>query len=745
MANLWMVYKGAHSNALYSAYFDGTTWYGNSNIADQPGGIGPESNANPGIALYHDVLYVVYKGANSNDLFTCWYDGSRWVGNQKISSMPGGISPHSNSRPSLVVFQDLLWAVYKGEASADLYRAVFDGTTWYGNDRIRDMPGGIQPQTSEGAHAVVFNDCLYLAYKGADTNDLYTAWFDGQTWHGNQKIRDQPGGISPASNHNPGMGVYDGRLYLVYKGTGNDVLYVAWYDGTAWAGDVTIGSQPGGLDPESGYGPGVGRFDDRIYLVYKGKDTDALYSAWYDGTTWGGDVRIEDQPGGISPECNYNPDLASWSLAAQNASFSMVVTSDPQYPWYDGVLPSGLSGADAVSQNSQRQIREQYESVNDLADSRTDGDFPVRGVLINGDLTAYGHEGQLETYSGLLGMLEPPYFPALGNHDYANNVGDTFNDNAATRMAAFMYGWLRANDGTVRYDFSEHSYYQFPELRTDYSGSLAYSFNVGKVHFVQLQNYPSYQNEWSSWNTAAASRDFYFIQRSFYWLTNDLALARNRGDIILVSLHDYHEHFTEPYVSEFGAIMDLYGVSAVFAGHIHETCGKVDLAVGTSGIPFFRSGAASYQDYLVADIDPANKVMTVRRRAAPYPGEYGFTGEEWVCALDDTVPDPPLPVPDQEGYATFFNEGGFVARFELRYTYNGTRIRRKTRDMDLGNKKTYEIPPSATDVRVIGREQTGLVWEGWRTVFDLEFPSPPNQCFKLYGTTLNPRWNNDCS
>ncbi|HEX2095472.1 MAG TPA: metallophosphoesterase [Longimicrobiaceae bacterium] len=433
-------------------------------------------------------------------------------------------------------------------------------------------------------------------------------------------------------------------------------------------------------------------------------------------------------------------------MPAAPDSFSVLVSSDPQYPWYDDVLPPGLTTDEQIKKNSARQISEQYASMNALQEQRAaeGSPFPVLGVLINGDLTAFGHDWQMSTYGDLLKTLRTPYYPGLGNHDYSNNVDDCFNNNCATRMVDFMYGWLKQHAGILSYDFEERSYYKFPELRTDFTGSLAYSFNLGKVHFVQLQNFPSYTDEWNSWNLGGARRHFYYIKPSFYWLRHDLAIARNRGDVILVSLHDYHDNFVEPYVSEFNGILKEYGASAVFAGHIHPDCGRIG-TVGETGIPFFRSGAASYQDYLVADVDTAAGRMTVRRMACPYGGGYGFTGDVWECALDATVPNPPLPVPPTQGHVTFYNKGGFVARFKLQYTHNGEDHLVSTGDMNLGNKETYYMPPGATDVWVVGKEQTGLVWEGWRTVFDLRFPSPPNQCFKLYGTTLHPKWNNDCS
>ena len=426
-------------------------------------------------------------------------------------------------------------------------------------------------------------------------------------------------------------------------------------------------------------------------------------------------------------------------------TFSMIASSDPQYPWYDDVLPAGLTTEDEIKNNSKRQIKQQYESMNALAKQRSDSksNFLIQGVLINGDLTAFGHDWQFDEYKNLVSILNSKYYPALGNHDYSNNVDDSYNNNCASRMVNFMYNWIKDNSGILNYDFTDTSYYKFPELRTDYSGSLSYSFNIGKVHFVQLQNFPSYIDNWDSWNTGSARRDYYFINSSFYWLKNDLATARNRGDIIIVSLHDYHDNFIEPFVTKFNQIIEEYGVSAVFAGHIHKDCGKIG-NIGNSSVPFFRSGAASYQDYLVLDIDTSGKNIRVQKWACPYDGSYAFTGDEWNYPLIDTLPSPPLPVPPTQGYVTFFNEGGFAAKFELQYTYNTERFTFYSGDMSLGNKKTYYIPPDATDIWLIAKEQTGLIWEGWRTVFDLRLSSPDNKCYKLYGTTLNPKWNNNC-
>ena len=96
-----------------------------------------------------------------------------------------------------------------------------------------------------------------------------------------------------------------------------------------------------------------------------------------------------------------------------------------------------------------------------------------------------------------------------------------------------------------------------------------------------------------------------------------------------------------------------YGVSAVFAGHLHELCGKVGYE-GIEGIPTFLSGASSFQNYLVVDFDLTKKTMTVRRREAPYPGIYRFVDDQkWEEKLNISTTD--LAVPRKGGYENSLN------------------------------------------------------------------------------------------
>jgi hypothetical protein len=210
-----------------------------------------------------DSLYLSYKGESSNTLYTAYLDTSRWCGNDPISDELGGISPESNYNPGVAVYNNRLYLVYKGKDSNTLYTAYFDGITWYGNEKIviNKANGEPDPKSNYNPGVAVYNNRLYLAYKGEDSNTLYTAYFDGTTWYGNTPIKEQPpGGVSPESNYNPGVAVYNNRLYLVYKHGDSNSLYTAYFDGTKWYGDQQIGDGIGGISPKSNYNPGVAVF-----------------------------------------------------------------------------------------------------------------------------------------------------------------------------------------------------------------------------------------------------------------------------------------------------------------------------------------------------------------------------------------------------------------------------------------------------------------------------------------------------
>lgn len=336
-------------------------------------------------------------------------------------------------------------------------------------------------------------------------------------------------------------------------------------------------------------------------------------------------------------------------------SFSLVITSDPQYPWHDDVLPPQQLDEDEKKRNSERQIRQQYRSIHELALELGGTPRYLAGVLINGDLTAFGHDWQMDKYKELLGELRLPYYPGLGNHDYANNVDDSFMENCACRMVLWMFDWLKDHkDSIEHFDFRKSTVWDgtvagflpLPYPHTEYTGSLAYSYNIGSLHVIQLQNYPTYEESWTPGKLGLVE---YQISSSMNWLKGDLNNARTRGDTIIVNLHDYGDEFIGDDLSAFESMMREYGVSAVFAGHIHKDCGYCKV-IPNSAIPVFRCGSASYQDYLVARFDFTERKLHVSKRKSdvvdgnvPTGNYYDEKSATWTFDLNLPRAAAPLP------------------------------------------------------------------------------------------------------
>jgi len=257
------------------------------------------------------------------------------------------------------------------------------------------------------------------------------------------------------------------------------------------------------------------------------------------------------------------------------AIFSLIISSDPQYPWYtpgSSKYPKGLENIfecnvetnpnrqcpshncldtapcdsiqddNPMKRNSARMISQQYHSMIDLKNKRN-----IQGVIINGDLTNLAKDWQWEKARALVDILSDDFsvFPSLGNHDYDITNNLKFNGALpdATRMFNTMTDWLN-NQWNSKFP-EDLSIAPKVEDATKFCGSMDYSFNIGKIHILQLQYYPSFtasqQPSGADWivDNGNGKNKTYSITASWDFMESDLATARNDGKIILVFLHDY--------------------------------------------------------------------------------------------------------------------------------------------------------------------------------------------------------------
>jgi hypothetical protein len=321
---------------------------------------------------------------------------------------------------------------------------------------------------------------------------------------------------------------------------------------------------------------------------------------------------------------------AFFTPAADAEIRTMIVTSDPQYPWTantDARVPESDADRDA---RSEALIEEQYRSIAAYRAARPDQDIPV---FINGDLTAYGHGWQRNVMERLLQMLGDNVHLGLGNHDYENNVrkddgGGCYNNGCARDSINDLVRHVRRKQGVVSFDFTSHP----GAFGSRYEGSLAYAVRAPgfeRVLNAQLNNYPTYAVSFDTVEGIVPAR--YDIESAVPWLSNLLneqlsvpafgTPADRAFDFAIVHMHD-----PNGFDGDVARTLSGTDVAAVFAGHLHRRLGYY---TNIGSVPVYLSGSASQRTYLVVEHDTDEKVLRV----------YGVRDNEpELKELIDTVP-----------------------------------------------------------------------------------------------------------
>ena len=327
---------------------------------------------------------------------------------------------------------------------------------------------------------------------------------------------------------------------------------------------------------------------DDYYFTREGGSGNNASTTWY--------VRRKAQP---APVFNY----------------SAIIMADAQ-PWR--LNPAGDPNSDSTNGNEWRNInRNTFNSILSHSD--------VRFHIHNGDLSEYGRKAQYQDYYDIYHSSGVFVTEGLGNHDYANNVGkcadlstgSTSQNGCAVSAVAREYTAIQNIKNNIAQipgssfssDITKSTFSTENSVEDTYQGSLAYSWDVGDIHYVQLQNYPGY--------TLRISAPYYgsaYLTSSLPWLANDLESASRRGKDIIINFHDarpYYgdndSHFLSPensgYYGAFKMLITFFNVKAIFVGHTHQQAycrAKDDAAFGN--VPVYTAGALFNGDYYLLDV-----------------------------------------------------------------------------------------------------------------------------------------------
>lgn len=272
-------------------------------------------------------------------------------------------------------------------------------------------------------------------------------------------------------------------------------------------------------------------------------------------------------------------------------SFSFIVAADPQ-PWR---LDNGLdSNSDGNRQNWLNVANPTYQSMRGLG---------AKLMIINGDMTEFGRAATWADTLSAAGNANMPVMFGLGNHDYSNNINDctdglnTFFNHCAVESVVNLtyqyrpeqwqnYGGLSGlnivrKDWTTTVDTNNYL--------DEINGSLAYSFEYGGVHFIQLNLCPTYTRSFSDSNYEVN------ITSAVDWLTGDIAAARAFGFKIVMNYHAPYDPQC-PLPQQF---LDLAKkVDVIFNGDLHEFRYDTDL-----GVPRFVVDAIYHGGYYLVSVN----------------------------------------------------------------------------------------------------------------------------------------------
>ncbi|MHC8367710.1 metallophosphoesterase family protein [Pseudomonas sp. ZT5P21] len=289
----------------------------------------------------------------------------------------------------------------------------------------------------------------------------------------------------------------------------------------------------------------------------------------------------------------------------------LIFTSDPQFPWTESSDNDWDESSSDRDKRSRWLIESQYSDVANFRRNFSQNPSHVP-VMINGDMTAFGHSGERATVRSILDeRLGGVYDYGLGNHDYGNNIDKcSFPEN---NCAAGSIGDLKNRYWGVvgTFDLAARS----EGLTKVFYGSLAYSRTFGDVHLVQLNNEPTYSVSFSS--GFLFNRVNFEISDALDWLERDLQRARHQGKIILLNMHKPERwKGGADQIERFRSMIERYEVTAIFAGHFHNRPGQYtgwNQRDYFGDVPVFLSGGASNQTYLIASFAQDRKALTVHQ------------------------------------------------------------------------------------------------------------------------------------
>jgi hypothetical protein len=246
------------------------------------------SATGPALAVCGSVLFCVFRGATDDNLHYATLSsatGASWSDPQLIGR---GGTHRSRCRPALATLGPNLYCVHVGKADDPnlWWFMLAPGPTiaWTADRRLDQdsVPGNNHYLSNQPPALVVLDDTLFCVHKGEDNDYLWwirSAGSPSIAWAPDTKMAyPEPYEWSVTSANGPALVVFEQTLYCLHTGIeGDQGLYFSWLDSSSgrWQRDFQF---PQHL---SGAGPAAVSFNDIVVCAHRGRSHPADKSIWY--------------------------------------------------------------------------------------------------------------------------------------------------------------------------------------------------------------------------------------------------------------------------------------------------------------------------------------------------------------------------------------------------------------------------------------------------------------------------------
>ncbi|MEU3991736.1 sialidase family protein [Streptomyces platensis] len=236
---------------------------------------------NPRLVEFRGNVVCLYRHSGSHTAL--WWtvyqpDGNSWSDPRQIPNQ------WSSASPAVAVFNNLVHLVYRDAHGADMWHTSFDGNSWSTPRRMANH------YTSAGATLAVFDNRLYCVYRGNGSDgQLYSTTYNSSGSSGSWS----PGQALSGGNYSggePALAVYGGQLHCVYF-ENRPQFAPLWHtrlNGTQWQAPRRVDHGQATAD-----GVGLTVFNNRLYCGYRDSNAgQELWSTYWTGQVWSRAERI---------------------------------------------------------------------------------------------------------------------------------------------------------------------------------------------------------------------------------------------------------------------------------------------------------------------------------------------------------------------------------------------------------------------------------------------------------------------